>query len=569
MTDSKTPKPPKPAKKAKPPKPAKQPKPAKKAKQPKPPRPAAPRPSLPARIFGAVLLAAGAAALVGSVWSITSNWSQRETEAVVPHVTELAPLKELGTIQVPKPLIDTRKIYAWPLANNEALLVINGTDGKQAQGVAMKVSLQDGRSLAAAKLPAAADYCLPQLWSGRAVCEVRSTKQILTIGADPFVKTQTTDHWDLATGPTVIAGVYDKYLMLPLAVGDAAGAGVQTWFFDDNMTPVTFPRYTLMIPGAQGVKPMGAFSQGGQVLAGVAAAKGDEVTVTWGFALSLLNMQTLDTSGLGANSWASMLSDGYFASADPGQLDAQDVHWKVFDTEGKLQAEGDTPKQVAQVLHDSLRAGHLTDSATAADLLTKKQAPVILADGTIFSTPDTERCIELASCATTEWFTESGKKLTLKSPGRPLFATSDQVLFNVSDTFAAFDFAGNQLWRGALQVPKGSVSSGAPTPVGDAFMIGSQFGKASDPGAHAAIKLYGLPDASAAEPSAEGGIVIEDDGRPQGAVDDEPGGAEVITPGDVQAPGPADGSAPAGAGDSGGAAPLLPAGPPPLNDSGN
>ncbi|MDO5672277.1 MAG: hypothetical protein Q4G30_05390 [Actinomycetaceae bacterium] len=461
-----------------------------------------PRPSLPARAFGVLLVCASLVIVPYLVWDIVSTAQDKASAARIPEVTSVSPLETAWTSDVPAPLVDPRKLQSWHIAQiGRELLLLEGTDGSKETAVLMQIDPSTGhvdwsRPLDGLK-PA---NCLPQLWQGYGVCTDTASRSLVLLGGEAQVQTHVIEQWDHALGDQVITGIFDQFLLIPIAAAREGSQGMEVIFMNPDFS--TRSGYPLFVPGAQATQPLTAQAHGAQLLAGVHTSTGETHTYTWGYSISF-NQRTglLDTSTLGAMPQASLLESGFIASADPFEEHADDgedatpaeLPWRIYDDFGRVTAEGQAPVNVLHLLHEQLRAGRYLDAATAQGYLDAKHIPFIVNDGLVLTTTDMASCRSFNECVSTTWLGPTGASITLQAPARPIIEKSGSIVFLAEGGLYAYGAAqGEALWDGIVPPLEGAGSRRDPQAIGSELWVASLMGEAKKDG-RAVLTAYRMP----------------------------------------------------------------------------
>lgn len=483
---------------------------------------AARKPTLPERIFGVFLVIAAIAVLITATTQWLNDTAKIRNKATVKVIKTVAPLQDGWQLSFPKELTDPRQIQVWDakaaqlsvasqdaasgfkgqvLAENQAIALIKGTDGtKETQALALIDTATGQATWEKPYNDLPLDYCLPEMWQSQVVCESRQAKKIVKI--DPAGNIAVGDLpggiWDLATGEHVIATVFDRFLVVPIAISQGAASGVEAQFINPDFTYHT--RYQVLSPNTTAAKPLHVQSRGAITLVGTltAGADGSNRHHTWGFS-QMLNMKqgTLDLTNLGEAPQASLLEAGFFASSDPdaavpsGSAPATGT-WRLYSPDGSLSAEGSAPLVALQAMHTQLRAGLTLDLATATAALQSGKIPVIMPDKTYFLAAPGETCAAWPGCAATTWTSGDGIEVKLKTPGKPLMNTATTVVFTATSGLTAFGLAdGKPLWEGITPPIKGATLSGDPLALAGGIARLAQIGDGG--AAHGTLTFWRLP----------------------------------------------------------------------------
>lgn len=467
---------------------------------------AARKPTIIERVFGFVILLAAIAVLVVAPFQWLSDTARIRQKATVKIIKTVAPLRKAWQLDLPAEMKDPRFLQSWNardaqlsiaaqdaasglktpvLSENQVLTLIKGTDGtKETQALAL-VDTSTGRAVwekTYADLPL--DYCLPVMWQSQAVCESRNAKKIVKVdpAGNVTVGELPNGIWDLATGAHVLGTVFDRFLVVPVAVSENSSAGADAVFINPDFTYKG--RFQVLSPGAVAAKPLLVQSRGAVTLVGVltASANGSNRRHTWSFS-QLINTSSkkFDLDDLGATAQMSLLEAGFFASADPentGTTGGDSLGaWRLYHPDGTPAEQGRAPMVALQALHSQLRAGLTLDLANATKALQSGKVPVVMPDKTYFLASAGESCVSWPGCTAEAWTTGDGVRLRLKTPSLPLASDGKTVVFNVGKGLDAYGMAdGKKLWEGIIPPLKGATLSGAPLSLGGGIAQLAQIG---------------------------------------------------------------------------------------------
>lgn len=484
---------------------------------------AARKPTLPERIFGVFLVIAAITVLITATTQWLNDTAKIRNKATVKVIKTVAPLKDGWQLNLPQELTDPRQLQVWDakaaqlsvasqdaasgfvgqvLSENQILTLVKGTDGtKETQALAL-IDTTSGQAVWEKPyndLPL--DYCLPEMWQSQVVCESKEAKRIVKI--DPAGNVTVGELpggiWDLATGEHVIATVFDRFLVVPIAISQGSSAGVEAQFINPDFTYHT--RYQVLSPNTTAAKPLHVQSRGAITLVGAltSAADGSNRQHAWGFS-QMLNMKqgTLDLANLGDSPQASLLEAGFFASSDPdGSAGTPGAPtstgtWRLYSPDGSLSAEGSAPLAALQAMHTQLRSGLTLDLATATAALQSGKIPVIMPDKTYFLAAPSETCAAWPACAATTWTTGDNTQIKLKSPGKPLMTNATTAVFTAANGLEAFGLAdGKPLWEGITPPIKGAALTGDSLALSDGIARLAQIGDAAK--ARGTLTFWRLP----------------------------------------------------------------------------
>lgn len=476
------------------------------------------KPSKPQRIFGYVLVIGAIVVLVTAVTQFFMDMRRINEQARIVHITKVAPVKQAWRLDLDSALKDPRTLQSWDyldaqasvssmdgtgsagmLTQNQQMVLVKGTDGTKEIQLLALVNLDSGTAQwqkTYADLPL--DYCLEQMWQGGVVCESDQAQKIVRIHPDGNIEVGALPEgmWGLATGQHVLAAVFDKFLVVPLAVSAGGGAGTEVDFITSNYTIAS--QFKVLTPNATAAQPQNTQTRNSITLSGAltSASDGSNRQSTWGFSQGLASSTgTLDTSGLGAESQASMLEAGFFASAEPTEKDQVQVKWAIYNPDGSVASTGSAPTVAAQALHAQLRAGLMLDASNAATALNSGKIPALTGNRDFWLTPVSDSCAQWSNCESRDWTSPKGASVTLKKPARVLYSTEDTMIFVTTDgalmAYGAAD--GKSLWEGVLPLEKAATSKGDPLAFAGGVAQLSQLGQIDAGDAKAVLTYWTLP----------------------------------------------------------------------------
>lgn len=474
--------------------------------------------SWPARLFGYFLVVASVAVLALASWDMYTKITRQNSRAVVPHLTQVAPLDQAWRLDLPKTLLDPRSMQSWQMPDGQLAALISGTDGKKNTQVVTKLDGASGKATWNIAPQNYLDYCLHQLWNGQIVCESKAAKKIVTINDQGQETAHDLPFWDNATGEHVLGGVIDHFLAVPIATAEGNSAGTHVMYLNPDFSYKG--RFPIMVRGATGAEPLPTAMHGAMALSGAHTSDGTSENYTWSYALMLNSkIGLLDTAKLGPEPQAALLDNGFFATGtettqgpatDEGPSTAEgpaptapsshanapaaSVPWQVYKADGTMQAQGSTFVAPAQALVAQSRQGHLVSTDTAVQVLQSNQVAVILPDSSLVTTTDLKDCPAWTDCAAKEWQAEGGKTMTLPYAGLPVLQDGSATVFRLANGLAAVGNAdGKNLWSGIVPPIKGAVATREITTLGNTLVTLAQMGSTKDPQAHAALIAWKLP----------------------------------------------------------------------------
>lgn len=476
------------------------------------------QPSTIERILGVIILLGAIAVLVLATTQWIGDTNRIRAKATIHKITTVAPVKEQWTLDLPAKMKDPRSVQIWDYADSQNslaaqdaatgvtakltdtqnLILVKGTDGKaQTQAIAL-IDVATGQAIwnkTYDNLPL--DYCLNQLWQSSITCESDAAKKVVRI--DPTGNVTVGDLpngiWDLATGEHVIGAIHDRFLVVPIGVGEGGSAGAQAAYVNPDFT--WKGQYQLLVPNAQAAQPIHLQTKGSVTLLGVLTAdtNGENRLHTWGYSQSLnLKTGSLDTAALGPESQVSLLEAGFFASASLDDS-ADQIDWQIFNPDGTPSASGKAPKAAVQAMHTQLRAGLPLDTTAATAAMQSGKVPAIMPDRSYLLTAVSETCNIWPGCASKNWSTGDGVALNLKAVATPLTSSDTAAIFTEANGgMLAYGTAdGKFLWEGVVPPLKEATTTGDVFSLGEGFGQLAQLGSVGDGSAKAVLRYLAMP----------------------------------------------------------------------------